>query len=184
MNKAEKSSFLLHCCCASCSTYPLQVLNEVFHVTVLFYNPNIHPLEEYTLRENEMKKLSTKWMLPYLSGPYETNTWTNHIKGFESEFEGGLRCEICYRLRLEETARVAKEKGSAFFGTTLSLSPHKNAHIINRIGKEIENEWSVRYYEADFKKKDGFKISCKISREEKLTRQNYCGCIYSRPQVK
>ncbi len=182
MNTDGKPTFLLHCCCASCSTYPLQILKKHFDVTVYFYNPNIHPQEEYALRKSEMERLSRKWILPYLAGPYDIDHWFSHVRGFETEPERGRRCEICYRLRLEETARLAKERGIAFFGTTLSVSPHKMADTINKIGKKIEEKWGVHYYEADFKKKDGFKISCQISREEHLTRQNYCGCVYSRPQ--
>ncbi|MBN2029055.1 epoxyqueuosine reductase QueH [bacterium] len=182
MNADEKSTFLLHCCCASCSTYPLQILKKHFDLTVFFYNPNIHPQEEHALRKREMERLSNKWMFPYLAGSYDIDHWFSHIRGFETEPERGHRCEICYRLRLEETARLAKERGIAVFGTTLSISPHKNAETINRIGKAIEKKWGVRYYEADFKKKDGFKISCQISREEHLIRQNYCGCVHSRPK--
>lgn len=184
MNTDIKPTFLLHCCCASCSTYPLQILKKHFDMTVFFYNPNIHPQEEYALRKSEMERLSSKWMLPYTSGPYDIDNWFNRIKGFETDPERGRRCEICYRLRLEETARLAQERKIAFFGTTLSISPHKNADRINQIGKEIEEKWGIRYYEADFKKKDGFKISCQISREEQLTRQNYCGCVYSQSQDK
>lgn len=149
-------------------------------MTAFFYNPNIHPLEEYKNRQDEIKRLSEKWKLPIIAGSYEMDSWFEAVKGYEEEPEGGKRCEICYRLRLEKTAQKAKDRNIGFFGTTLSISPLKKAAVINRIGKELQRNLGVNFYEADFKKKDGFKISCQISQKEGLYRQNYCGCIFSR----
>ena len=175
----SKPGFLLHCCCAPCSTYPLRILREDFNVTAFFYNPNIHPRKEYIARKEEMESFAARWGVPLIVGEYDVKEWFRRVKGYEDEPEGGARCEICYRMRLEKTVKLAREKGIPFFGTTLTISPHKKAVVINRIGKELGEIWGVNFYEADFKKKDGFKISCQISREEGLYRQDYCGCIFS-----
>lgn len=183
MDLKSKPSMMLHCCCAPCMTHPIKKLEEDFHVTVFFFNPNIHPIEEYGQRRDETKHLAEKWGFPIIIGEYNKDDWFEMVKGCETEPEGGQRCEMCYHMRLEQTAQTAKEKGIDFFTTTLSISPHKKAAIINRIGKEIENVWDIKYYEVDFKKKDGFKISCQLSEEEGLYRQNYCGCIFSRSKI-
>jgi len=175
----SKPGFLLHCCCAPCSTYPLRILRKDFKVTAFFYNPNIHPPKEYIARKEEMESFAARWGVPLIVGEYDVKEWFRRVKRYENEPEGGARCEICYRMRLEKTVKLAREKGIPFFGTTLTISPHKKAVVINRIGKELEEIWGVNFYEADFKKKDGFKISCQISREEGLYRQDYCGCIFS-----
>jgi len=180
VDKKSRQSFLLHCCCAPCTTHPIRVLRDEFDVTAFFYNPNIHPVEEYRLRQDELKRLAEKWEFSLILGKYAVDEWFRKVKGYEENPEGGLRCEICYRLRLEKTAQAAKKRGIQFFGTTLSVSPHKKADVINRIGKELEGKWDVRFYEADFKKRDGFKISCRLSEEEGLYRQDYCGCTFSR----
>lgn len=153
---------------------------ETFDVTGFFCNPNIHPKKEYDQRLNEMKALAERWGFHLVIGPYNDIVWKNAVRGYEGEPEGGRRCEICYKIRLEMTARKAWDQGFDFFGTTLSISPHKKAEVINRIGRQIEKDTGVKYLEADFKKKDGFKICCRICREEGLYRQDYCGCIYSR----
>ena len=180
MNGSPKPAFLLHCCCAPCSTHPFHVLEENFRVTGFFYNPNIHPREEYEARKSEMERLAKAWGFPLIADSYNADVWFEAVKGYEEEPEGGRRCEICFRFRLERTARRAKDAGMAFFGTTLSVSPHKKAGVINRIGRELEATYGVRFYEADFKKKDGFRISCRLSKEEGLQRQDYCGCVFSR----
>jgi epoxyqueuosine reductase len=175
-----KDSLLLHACCAPCSTHPIRLLSERYDVAVFFFNPNIQPFSEYEARQHEMEQLARRWAVPFLKGPYDEGLWTAQIRGRESDPEGGLRCRICYRFRLERTARKALEEGYTGFGTTLSVSPHKNAAIINRIGKDVGSRICIPFFEADFKKKDGFKISGRISREEGLYRQNYCGCRFSR----
>jgi len=180
MDKTKKASMLLHACCAPCITHPVQQLKLSFRVTAYFYNPNIHPMEEYMKRVQEIKKLARRWRFPLIIGDYECEDWFKRIKGFEEELEGGARCRTCYDMRLDRAARKAKELGFECFTTTLSISPHKNASTINEIGKTIEQTCGVKYHEADFKKKDGFKISCRMSEKERLYRQDYCGCVFSR----
>jgi len=155
-------------------------LKESFDVTVFFYNPNIHPKEEYEKRRDDIRRLAQRWGFSLIMGEYEVDGWFAAVKGYEEEPEGGARCGICYRMRLDKTAQMAKDREFAFFGTTLSISPHKKAAVINPIGVELQKVWGVRFYEADFKKKDGFKISCRICDEEGLYRQSYCGCVFSR----
>jgi len=179
VDRDGREALLLHSCCAPCSTYPLQILERDFCVTVFFYNPNIQPQVEYTARRDEIRRFVLGKGIPFLEGPAETTDWYEMVKGYEQEPEGGRRCEICYRMRLEKTAQWAKKEGMHFFTTTLSISPHKKAAVINRIGKELGKVYGLAYYEADFKKKDGFKISCRMSEEEGLYRQDYCGCVYS-----
>ena len=178
--KNQKASLLLHCCCAPCTTHPVKLLLETYDVSAFFYNPNIHPVSEYEYRKNEIQKLMKKWGVPIHIAPYESDIWFDEVKGLEDEPEGGRRCEICFRLRLEKTAYFAKKKEIDFFATTLSISPLKNAGLINTIGHAIGKEMGISYFEADFKKKDGFKIACKMSEAEGLYRQNYCGCVFSK----
>jgi predicted adenine nucleotide alpha hydrolase (AANH) superfamily ATPase len=179
MNDGAKRTLLLHACCAPCMTHPVQVLKGKFFVTIFFFNPNIHPRIECLNREREAKRLAQKWRIPCIVGEYDSSAWYEAVGGYEDEPEGGRRCEICYRIRLERTAQEAKRLGIDCFCTTLSVSPHKKAAVINRIGKELEEEYGVGFYEADFKKKDGFKESCRLSEAEGLYRQNYCGCKFS-----
>lgn len=171
-----KPKLLLHVCCAPCATYAIETLKEVFELAAYFYNPNIHSEEEYRLRLENLKKLG----VTFVEGKYDIDVWFNATKGYESEPEGGARCEICYRLRMEEAARFAKENNFAFFATTLTISPHKNARIINSIGGELSKKYGVKFYSADFKKKNGFKKSVELSRKHGLYRQRYCGCVFSR----
>lgn len=173
-------TLLLHSCCAPCSTYPMILLKEKFKISLFFYNPNIHPESEYLTRRNELVKLSKKWDFNLILGPYDIQPWIQAVNGHENDLEGGERCRICYRFRLFKTGELAIEKGFDCFGTTLSISPHKNSIIINTIGLDISKQLDIPYYKADFKKKDGFKISCELSRKEGLLRQKYCGCKYSR----
>ena len=176
----DQATFLLHACCAPCFTHPFRLLRSAFRVTAYFYNPNIQPETEYRAREGEMRRLAEKWRAPLIVGDYDVEWWRERVRGLEDEPEGGRRCEVCYRLRLEATARAAAERGMEVFGTTLSISPLKKAATINRIGREVGEAFGVSFYEADFKKCDGFKISCRLSAEEALYRQNYCGCLFSR----
>lgn len=175
-----KPKLLLHCCCAPCATHPFRLLSESFEVTAFFYNPNIYPESEYQARLLEIQKLSKKWQFPLIIGPYEPELWETRIRGHESDPEGGARCLLCYQLRLEKTALEAKLANMEYFTSTLSISPHKNAEQINAIGEAIASESGVGFYPANFKKKDGFKKSCELSKEEGLYRQNFCGCQYSR----
>ena len=170
---------MLHACCAPCMTHPYQTLFETFDVICYFYNPNIHPRKEYDAREEEIRGLAGRWNAPLIVGSNDLDEWMAAIRGHEDDEEGGERCAICYRFRLQKTAEMAKQEGCGFFTTTLSISPHKKADVINAIGREIAEAEGLTFYEADFKKKNGFRISSEISREEGLYRQNYCGCVFS-----
>jgi len=171
---------LLHTCCAPCSTHPLEELkNKGFEVILFYYNPNIHPREEYEMRVEEAKKYS-KNKVEIIEGNYDVEKWFELTKGLEEEPERGKRCEICFETRMRATAEKAKELKFDYFTTTLSISPHKDAKLLNKIGAQLEQELGVKYLEANWKKCDGFLHSLEMSREAKLRRQNYCGCVYSR----
>ena len=174
---------LLHACCAPCSSYCLEYLSQYFSITVFCYNPNIHPAEEYSHRVEEIRRLiaesNYKNPVSVIEGSFEPEEFYSAVRGLEKEKEGGERCFLCYRLRLEETAKRAKELGFDFFTTTLTISPLKNAEKINEIGEELAEKYGVSHLPSDFKKKNGYKRSIELSREHKLYRQNYCGCVYS-----
>lgn len=179
-------SLLLHSCCAPCSSYVLEYLSNYFKITIFYYNPNIFPYEEFYKRVEEQKRLimalPVKNKIDFIEGAYDNECYEEKIKGLEEEKEGGRRCHVCYRLRLEETAKLAKEKGFDYFTTTLSISPYKNAKVLNEIGEELQQEYNVKYLYADFKKKDGYKRSIELSKIYNLYRQDYCGCKYSKRQ--
>ena len=183
-NDTSVPKLLLHSCCAPCSSYVLEYLSEYFDITVLYYNPNISPAEEYTYRINELNRLINemhfKNEVRCIPTDYEPKKFYDAVKGYENEPEGGDRCTICYRLRLEEAAKYASELGADYFTTTLSISPMKDAERLNSIGLELEKEYNVKYLLSDFKKKNGYKRSIELSKEHNLYRQNYCGCIYSK----
>jgi epoxyqueuosine reductase len=174
-----RQRLLLHACCAPCGTHPFTVLREAFEITVLFDNPNIFPESEYRARLEEMRALGVRWDFPVETAEYDAGNWQNAIRGLEDEPEGGKRCEVCFRFRLARAAVRAAALGMDAFTTTLSVSPHKNAALINRIGTEIGQSSGVTFFPADFKKQDGFRKSCNLSREAGLYRQSYCGCEYS-----
>ena len=183
-----KSGLLLHICCAPCSPHPIRLLKEKYDLTLYFYNPNIHPMSEYLLRLAESEKLAKIENIPLVVGEYRRDDWIMNTVQYKDEDERGKRCEICIADRLEETAQKAASLGKEIFGTVLTVSPHKDAVMINRLGKEAEAALvkggvDVRHFEADFKKKDGFKISSRISKELGFVRQSYCGCIYSRQEA-
>lgn len=175
---------LLHCCCAPCAAYVIKKLQERYNVTLFYFNPNIFPEEEYKKRLNETKSYLKKIDIPLLEGEYDHNWWLKQVRGFENEPERGKRCKICYKLRLEETAKRAKRLGFNLFCSTLSISPHKDAELINKIGRDLLNKYNVQYLESDWKKHDGFKKSCDISKEQGFYRQEYCGCEFSLVQSK
>ena len=183
-NIEKGKKLLLHSCCGPCSSYVLEYLSNYFNITVFYYNPNIEDKEEFLKRFNEQKRLieelPTKYKVELIEGKYEKDKYEQIIKGLENEPEGGSRCFKCYRLRLEETAKLAKELGYDYFTTTLSISPYKNAAKLNEIGEELEKNYGVKYLYADFKKKEGYKRSIELSRKYKLYRQDYCGCTYSK----
>ena len=171
---------LLHSCCAPCSSHVVTLLKEYFDVTVLYYNPNIYPLEEYLKRKNEQIKLLEILNIPIMDIDYDHNEFKENVKGLEDEKEGGARCNKCFALRLEKTAILAQLNQFEYFCTTLTVSPYKNSQIINKIGAILEQKYNVKYLYSDFKKKEGYKRSIELSKEFDLYRQNYCGCIFSK----
>jgi predicted adenine nucleotide alpha hydrolase (AANH) superfamily ATPase len=175
----KKDKILLHACCAPCSTYVLDILSEFYYISVLFYNPNIHPEEEYIKRLREMIMLCKTKKTELIVPDYDDNLWFKRAKGLEDLPEGADRCDVCFDLRLKKTAETAAKKNFKFFTTTLSVSPHKNAQHINSIGCNVAAMYRVQFIMNDFKKKDGYKKSCELSRQYGFYRQNYCGCIYS-----
>lgn len=175
----SKQKLLLHACCAPCSAYVIQLLQKDYDVIGYFYNPNIHPEEEYQKRLAEEKKYFDKLNIELIEGLYDKERWFGLVKDHERDSERGERCWICYRLRLEQAGRFAKDNGYDVFTTTLSLSPHKDFAKIKQIGREIRSQYDIKFLEQDFKKHDGFKRSLEISKCENFYRQNYCGCIYS-----
>ncbi len=170
---------LLHICCAPDATRPLQILRDDYETDAFFYNPNIHPREEYERRLDAMRALSGEWAITLHEGSYDDDRWLSLTEEYKDEPEGGRRCMACYRMRLEETAKKAIEDAYDMFGAVLTISPHKNAAKINEIGKEIGEKHGIPFLESDFKKKDGFKKSVEASKELGLYRQSYCGCSYS-----
>ena len=183
---AGKTLFL-HCCCAPCSSYVLEYLGNYFRITVFYYNPNIMNEEEYQKRLHEVERLIHTMPLAnpvtILPCEHEVSEFLKIAKGKEDLKEGGERCYDCYKLRLEKTARLAKEHHFDYFGTTLSISPYKNATWLNEIGESLAKEYRVPYLYADFKKKNGYKRSIELSKEYDLYRQNYCGCVFSRREA-
>lgn len=178
-----KPRLLLHVCCAPCSSAVLEYLCTHFDITLFFYNPNISPEDEFIYRLNELKRLIKEMNLENIKiivPEYNNSEFESIAKGLEDLPEGGSRCKKCYRLRLERTAQYAKENSFDCFTTTLSVSPYKNAEALNNIGGDLEKEFGIKYLYSDFKKKDGYKRSCELSRKYNLYRQNYCGCIYSK----
>ena len=177
---------LLQACCAPCSSYVLELLSNYFQITILYYNPNIYPFSEYEKRLGEVRKLikliKGKNPINIMEVDYDSASFDSISKGLENEKEGGIRCHKCYYLRMEKTAKLAKEYNYDFFTTTLSISPYKSAQVLNRIGEVLEEKHHVRYLYADFKKKEGYKRSIELSKQFNLYRQEYCGCKYSIPK--
>jgi predicted adenine nucleotide alpha hydrolase (AANH) superfamily ATPase len=171
---------LLHVCCAPCSTHVIEVLKQNYELTLFFYNPNVEPLNEYEQRLITAEEFAKKLNLPIIIGDYDNIEWHNAVKGHEQDEEGGERCGICFRYRLEKTAQLAKEEGFDIFTTTLTVSPFKNPETINKIGKELREKHNIEFLEADFKKDNGYMHSVELSKEHNLYRQNYCGCLCSK----
>lgn len=174
----------LHACCAPCSSYVLEYLSRYFSITVFFYNPNISPKEEYIKRVEEIRRMigemAFEHPVEFLEGEYHPQDFYEMAKGMEDIPEGGERCFGCYRMRMEEAARLAQKGGYDYFTTTLSISPLKNAGKINEIGEELGEIYKVSHLPSDFKKKNGYKRSIELSAQYGLYRQNYCGCVFSR----
>lgn len=175
-----KKKLLLHSCCAPCSSYCITYLKDYFDITILYYNPNIEPIEEYNKRKNEQIKLCKLLNIEVMDSDYDNNLYHNLVHGLENEPEGGNRCFKCYELRLRKTA--SKALGFDYFGTTLTISPFKNSQKINEIGLMLQDEYNVKFLLSDFKKREGYKKSILLSKKYGLYRQNFCGCVYSKPK--
>lgn len=182
--KGKVPTILLHSCCAPCSSHVITFLKEYFDITIIYYNPNIYPYEEYKKRKEEqirlLNEIKSKNKLNIIDCDYDNNIYEKTMKGLEKEKEGGSRCYKCFWLRLDKTAQIAKENNYDYFSTTLTISPYKNSTVINEIGKELETIYNITWLYSDYKKKDGYKKSIQLSKEYNLYRQNYCGCIYSK----
>ena len=179
--KKNTKKILLHICCAGCGAYVSKILkDEGFEVVLFFYNPNIFPEKEYSIRFLEIKRVAEINNLEYFTSEYNHSNWLNKIKGLESEPEKGKRCLVCYKDRLDKIAEKAQEKDFDCFTSTLTVSPHKLAGEISRIGLELERKYDVKFLDRDFKKKDGFKKASEMSKKLNLYRQNYCGCEFSK----
>ncbi len=179
-NLTEKPKLLLHSCCAPCSSAVLQRVCEFFDVTVIYYNPNIFPRDEYEKRKSEQIKLCKLLHVCFLDCEYNEEEFLTSVLGLENEPEGGARCANCFYLRLNKTAQIAKQNNFGFFGTTLTISPHKNEQLINKIGKSLQEKYNINFLFADFKKQNGYLKSINFSKEYNLYRQNYCGCRFSK----
>ena len=180
-----KQKILLHSCCAPCSTAVIERLADDYEITILYYNPNIYPEEEYLKRKNEeikyielLNKTKPEISVKLMDCDYEPEIFYEATKGLEDEREGGARCSVCFALRLDKTAKLAKDNGFDVFGTTLTVSPHKNSEVINNIGNNLSEKYKIKYLESNFKKQNGYKRSIELSKENNLYRQNYCGCEF------
>ena len=179
----ERPELLLHSCCGPCSSYVLEYLTQYYHVTLLWYNPNIWPPEENEKRLHYQRKiinaLGLEEDVSIIIPDYDHDRYLQMVSSLESEPEGGLRCTECFRMRLKEAAEAAERLGIGLYCTTLTVSPHKNAEKINTLGEEIGREHGVRFLPSDFKKRNGYKRSIELSREYDLYRQDYCGCEFA-----
>lgn len=187
IDKENRPTLLLHSCCAPCSSYVIEYLSPYFRLTVLYYNPNIFPLEEYNHRVNEEKRFIEEYNkkcgfdadVRFAEIAWESEKFYEAVKGYEHIHEGGERCFRCFRLRLERAAKYARDNNFDYFTTTLSISPLKNAEKLNEISEELSEIYGVKNLPSDFKKKGGYLRSVELSKEYSLYRQDYCGCVFS-----
>lgn len=175
-----KRKLLLHSCCGPCSTQVIDVLKDEYDITIYYYNPNVDTDEEFNHRYNEQKRYCKEVNIPVIDDGYNPDEFYSCVKGLENEKEGGARCPVCFKLRLQKTAQKAKELGIDLFGTTLTVSPHKNSEVINAIGIAVGKEENIEFLVGNYKKKDGYKKSIELSKKYNLYRQNYCGCKFSK----
>lgn len=182
---------LLHSCCAPCSSYCLEYLRHYFRITVFYYNPNISLDSEYRRRVEEQKRLISAYNIidepglypiDIIEGDYEPAVYYDAVKGYEHCKEGGERCFICYELRLKKALSIAETGNFDYYGTTLTISPLKNAAKLNEIGERLASTSKVLWLPSDFKKKNGYKRSIELSHEYDLYRQDFCGCAYSKAE--
>lgn len=178
----KKEKLLLHSCCAPCSSSVLEYLMDYFEITVLFYNPNMIDLEEFEKRYEEQVRINASLSsdIKLVKVDYSSDEFFMKIKGYENEKEGGDRCKACFELRLEEAAAYGQAHHFDYFTTSLSISPMKNSALLNEIGLDLQDQYDIKYLVSDFKKKNGYKRSVELSKENELYRQDYCGCIYSK----
>lgn len=182
----DKKRLLLHSCCAPCSSYVLEYLSKYFEITVFYYNPNITIAEEYEKRTAEIKRLVEEMNRDYnvtiacVEGDYEPQLFFQEVRGLEHCKEGGERCRRCFEIRLDKSALYAASHGFDYFTTTLTISPLKNAPLLNEIGEAMGERYGISFLPSDFKKKNGYKRSIELSKQYELYRQDYCGCIYSK----
>ncbi len=185
-SSGKTPKLLLHSCCAPCSSHVISTLTPYFDITILYYNPNIEPQEEYEKRKQEEIRFINGFphqnKINIIDCDYDNDKYHEVISGLEDEREGGPRCFKCYYLRLEKTAIEAKKGQYDYFGTTLTVSPFKNSQKLNEIGSELESIYDIKYLYSDFKKKNGYKRSIELSKQYNLYRQDYCGCIYSQKE--
>lgn len=184
--EGKRPTLLLHVCCAVCASYVLEYLYRHFEITVCYYNPNITEESEYRYRYSELKRYVQEAGLSeyirFAEVDYDPEAFFALAKGHESDPERGARCSLCFAQRLGYTAKLCKEGGYDYFATTLTVSPLKNAEVLNRIGEQMGEKYGVKYLCSDFKKKEGYKRSIELSNQYDLYRQNYCGCVYSKNQ--
>lgn len=187
-NLNGKKKLLLHSCCGPCSTACIERLTKYFDITILYYNPNIEPIEEYEKRKQNqiefIKNYKSINKLDFMDSDYENEIYRSSVKGLENEKEGGARCNKCYYLRMEYTAKKALENSYDFFGTTLTVSPYKHSKTINEIGKYLSCKYNIKFLYSDFKKEEGYKRSVELAKEYNLYRQDYCGCLFSKDTFK
>lgn len=172
----DRPKLLLHCCCAPCSSAVIEKLKNYFEITYFYYNPNIYPQEEYNLRKDEFVKLGVN----VVELKYNHNEFLNVVAGYENEKEGGARCRICIAQRLDKAFEYAVNNNYEIITTTLSISPHKDAEFINKLGENLQEKYGIKYLHADFKKENGYLNSINICKEKGIYRQDYCGCEFSK----
>ena len=183
LEKIDKpKKLLLHSCCAPCSSHVISYLTNYFDITILYYNPNISPKEEYDKRKKEqirlIKEIDKTNKIDIIDCDYDNDIYEKSIKGYEKCPERGDRCTICFNLRLDKTAKVASENNYDYFCSTLTVSPYKNSKLINEIGKKMGDKYNIKWLYSDFKKENGYKHSIELSKKYVLYRQDYCGCKY------
>ena len=187
LSEKDMPTLLLHCCCAPCSSTVLERIADKAKVTVFFFNPNISPADEYEKRLTELKRLISemkpKKPIELLEAEYDPQEFFNAVKGLENIPEGGERCRKCFELRLGKTAKEAAAHEFDLFATTLTISPLKNAEVLNEVGEEKAKEFGAKWLPSDFKKKDGYKRSVELSAKYGLYRQDYCGCVFSKKEA-
>lgn len=183
LSNDSRKKILLHSCCGPCSTACIERLKDYVDVTIIYYNPNIEPFDEYLKRKNEQIRLLKILDIDYIDCDYDNDNFKKVCGVLSNEPEGGKRCAVCFGLRLKYTAFIAKMHGFDYFGTTLTVSPHKNSDIINKIGKKVGDNIGVKFLYSDFKKREGYKRSIELAREYELYRQDYCGCLYSKRKM-